>query len=131
MRRNFVKALSLKKVLVLLAHAFAAWALCGAVMGLGMAMTTMEKALIIHAIAAPLIAIAVSSLYYRNFFFTSPLQTATVFISLVIFMDVFLVAMVINRSFDMFTSFIGTWLPFMLIFAATYLTGVLWRKMER
>jgi hypothetical protein len=29
----------------------------------------------------------------------------------------------ILRSFDMFTSLIGTWIPFALIFASTYLTG--------
>jgi hypothetical protein len=38
-------------------------------------------------------------------------------------MDFFVVAMLINRSFEMFTSFLGTWLPFTLIFASTYFTG--------
>jgi len=123
-----MKTLNMKKVLVLLAHAFVAWGLCGAVMGIGMASTTLERALIIHAIAAPVVAIIVSSFYYWKFNYTTPLQTAIVFVSLVIIMDVFLIAMVINKSFDMFRSFIGTWLPFILIFIAAYLTGVLWKK---
>jgi small-conductance mechanosensitive channel len=123
-----METLNMKKVLILLFHAFVVWGLCAAVMGIGMASTTLEKALIIHAIAAPIIVIAVSSLYYWKFYYTTPLQTAIVFVSLVILMDVFLVAMVINKSFDMFRSFIGTWLPFILIFTSTYLTGVLWKK---
>jgi hypothetical protein len=38
-------------------------------------------------------------------------------------MDFFVVAMLINRSFEMFASLLGTWLPFMLIFASSYLVG--------
>ncbi len=38
--------------------------------------------------------------------------------------DFFGVALLIYRSLAMFTSLLGTWLPFALIFAATYLTGV-------
>ena len=123
-----MKTLNLKKVLILLIHAFVLWGLCGAVMGIGMTSTTLKRALIFHAIAAPVIAITVSSIYYWKFNYTTPLQTATVFVSLVIFIDIFLVAMVINKSFDMFRSFIGTWLVFILIFTATYLTGMLWKK---
>jgi hypothetical protein len=41
----------------------------------------------------------------------------------VIAMDFFVVAMLINRSFEMFASLLGTWIPFALIFASTYLTG--------
>jgi hypothetical protein len=35
--------------------------------------------------------------------------------------------LMINRSFEMFLSPIGTWIPFGLIFLSTYLTG-LWVK---
>jgi hypothetical protein len=34
-----------------------------------------------------------------------------------------LVAIVILGSLDMFTSVLGTWFPFSMIFASTYLTG--------
>lgn len=125
-----MRKLNYKKVLILLAHTFVVWGLCGAVMGIGMANTTLQKALVIHVIAAPMIAIAVSSLYYWKFNYTTPMNTAIVFVAFVIFMDIFLVAMVINNSFDMFKSFIGTWLPFILIFTTTYLTGVLWKRIK-
>jgi hypothetical protein len=40
------------KTSILLVHAFVGWLLCAATMGIGMALTTMQNALIIHAIAA-------------------------------------------------------------------------------
>ncbi len=39
-------------------------------------------------------------------------------------MDFLLVALVILRSLAMFASLLGTWIPFALIFTATYLTGL-------
>lgn len=121
---------NMKRTLVLLAHAFVVWGLCAAVMGIGMPILGSETTLIIHAIAAPVFAIAVSSIYYWTFNYTTPLQTAAVFLFFVIFMDVFLVAMIILKSFDMFKSFVGTWFPFILIFTATYITGIVWRKAQ-
>ena len=113
------------KMLIIFAHAFLGWALCAATMGIGMAVTSLEKALVIHAIAAPIFFTGVSLLYFSKFNFTTPLQTASIFVALVIAMDFFLVAMLINRSFEMFTSLLGTWIPFALIFLSTWLTGLL------
>ena len=48
--------------------------------------------------------------------------------AVVILMDLFVVALFIERSFAMFGSFLGTRLPFALIFTATYLTG---RQIEK
>jgi hypothetical protein len=110
---------------IIFAHAFIGWALCGATMGIGMAVTSLEKTLIIHAIAAPIIFAIISWVYFSKFHFTSPLQTALIFLAFVIAMDFFLVAMVINQSFDMFTSLLGTWIPFGLIFLSIWLTGLL------
>ncbi len=113
-----------KRLFVLASHAFVGWALCGAIMGVGPTMLTMETTLIIHAIGAPFIFTAVSWNYFKRFGYTTPIQTALLFTSFVIFMDAFLVALLIMRSFEMFSSFLGTWLPFILIFSATYLTGL-------
>ncbi|HEX2995185.1 MAG TPA: hypothetical protein VHP14_10175 [Anaerolineales bacterium] len=115
--------MTVNKTLILLAHAFVGWALCAATMGIGMAVTTLDNTLIIHAIGAPIFFCGVSFVYFRNFNYTAPLQTAFYFLAFVIAMDVFIVAMLINRSFEMFTSILGTWLPFALIFISTYLTG--------
>lgn len=112
------------KVAIILAHAFVGWALCGATMGIGMATMTLENALIVHAVAAPIFFTIISLFYFNKFNFTTPLQTALVFTGFVIVMDFFVVALLINRSTEMFTSLLGTWIPFGLIFASTYLTGL-------
>jgi len=89
-----------------------------------MAATSEKNAVIIHAIAAPLVFAAISLVYFRNFNYTAPLHTALLFVSFVVFMDVFLVALLILGSFEMFASILGTWIPFALIFLSTYLTGL-------
>jgi hypothetical protein len=42
----------------------------------------------------------------------------------VIAADFFVVALLINRSLEMFASLLGTWIPFALIFTSTYVTGL-------
>jgi hypothetical protein len=115
--------MSLQKIAIILAHAFTGWILCAATIGIGMAVTSLNTALIIHAIAAPIFFAAISWFYFRKFNYTSPLQTALIFIAFVIGMDFFVVAMLVNHNFEMFTSLLGTWIPFALIFVSTYLTG--------
>ena len=116
--------MTFKKIIIVLIHAFVGWMLCAATMGVGMSVTSLNNALMIHAIAAPIFFAGVSLVYFRKFNYTAPLQTALTFIAFVIGMDFFLVAMLINHSFEMFTSLMGTWIPFALIFISTYLTGL-------
>lgn len=99
----------------------------GLMMG-GQAVTTLDNALIIHAIGAPFVFILVSFIYFKKFNFTKPLITALSFVLVVILMDFFIVSLIINQNFDMFLSPIGTWIPFILIFTATYITGNIIRK---
>lgn len=108
----------------LMTHAFIGWALCAATMGIGMATMTLENALIVHAIGAPIYFAIVSLVYFRKFNYTSPFQTALIFVGFVIAVDFFGVALLINRSLEMFASLLGTWIPFVLIFASTYVTGL-------
>ena len=114
---------SLKQWAIFLAHAFVGWAFCTAIMGIGIAVTSLQTALILHAIGGPVGFIVISLFYFKKFGYTSPLQTAIWFIGFVIFMDIFIVALFIEKSFAMFTSILGTWLPFTLIFLGTYFTG--------
>ena len=120
--------LSVRKLIIILVHALMGWALCGATMGIGMAVTSIENALIIHAIAAPIIFATISLIYFKKFNYTTPLQTAIVFVFFVVFMDVFVVALLIEKSFEMFTNILGTWIPFALIFISAYLTGLYAKK---
>jgi hypothetical protein len=114
-----------RRSLIILAHAFIGWALCAAAMGIGTAVTTLERTLVIHAVAAPAIYAAVSAVYFTRFRYTSPLATAAIFVGFVMLVDFFGVALLVNRSLAMFGSLLGTWIPFALIFAATYLTGLI------
>lgn len=104
------------------------WALCAATMGVGMKVTTVETALILHAFAAPVIFTALWLVYFRRLGSCSPLRTATVFLGAVVAMDVFVVALRIEGSLDMFKSVLGTWLPFSLIFLSTWWTGLAVRR---
>lgn len=121
----------MKRYLILIIHAFIGWALCDATMVIGMAVTTLNNALIIHVILAPIFFAAISWVYFRKFSSTTPMQTALSFLAFVIGMDFFVVALLINRSLDMFTSLLGTWIPFMLIFTSTLLTGLLTVKQSK
>ena len=115
--------MNFKKVLIVLIHAIVGWGICGAIIGIGRSVTTMEITLILHAIGAPVFFAIIALIYFKYFNYTKPLQTAVIFILIVIFMDVFLVALIIEKNFAMFTSILGTWIPFVLIFMTTYITG--------
>jgi hypothetical protein len=119
-----MKRLSTGQIIVIAALGLLGWALYGAIMFIGMSVASIETTLIVHAIGAPVIFSAISFFYFTRLRYTSPLQTAAIFLLIVIFMDFFLVALVINRSLEMFQSPIGTWIPFGLIFLSAYLTGL-------
>ena len=120
-----MSGLSSRQMVVILVFAFIGWTACGVTMGVGMALTSIDATLIIHAIGAPIYFIILSLIYFKKFNYTKPIATAALFISFVIIVDFFLIALIINKSLDMFRSFLGTWLPFILIFVSTWMTGKL------
>jgi len=122
--------LNFKKIIIVIIHAFVVWALCGATIAVGRSITTMGTILIIHAIVAPIFAFIVSLFYYKKFNYTTPIWTAIIFLLVVIAMDAGLVAPVFEKSYDMFRSMLGTWIPFTLIFLSTYLTGLIIRRVN-
>ncbi|MHA2055516.1 MAG: hypothetical protein ACXAB2_03580 [Candidatus Hodarchaeales archaeon] len=121
--RSIFDNIMTKKSPIFLIHAFIGWALCGATMKIGLATTTENNALIVHAIAAPIFFGIITYIYYKKFQYTSPLQTAIGFTAFVFLMDFFIVAPIFEQSYEMFYSILGTWIPFLLIFISTYLTG--------
>lgn len=110
------------------AAAFVIWAACFTVMGIGQATTTKDNALLIHLAAAPVIAATVSAIYFTRAGTGRVLFVAAFFTGFAMIVDFFVVALLMLRSFEMFTSAIGTWIPFSLIFVVTYGTG---RAVER
>ena len=113
----------LKKTVIVLGFACAVWAFCGALVGIGRQFLSMDSTLILHAIGAPIGAAFFSWLYFRNYSFTSPLVTGAVFVGVALTLDFFVVALLIEKSFGMFASVLGVWIPQALIFSASYLTG--------
>ena len=90
----------------------------------GRQLMPLQTTLIVQTVAAPIIFSAIAWFYFSRYTFTTPLQTALIFVGTVIFMDVFVIAQFVERSFAMFASVLGTWIPFALEFASTYLTGL-------
>lgn len=119
-----MRNLNARQIITIALFGIVGWALCGAIMFIGMEVTSMQATLIAHAVGAPVIFTTISWIYYKRFGYTRPLTTALVFVGIVIFLDIFPVATVINRSFEMFASVLGTWIPWALIFLSTYLTGL-------
>ncbi len=116
--------MNFKKFLTIVVNALIGWVLCFATIGIGRSLLPLQTALIIHAIAAPIFFVLLSMSYFKRFNYTTPLQTALLFVGIVIALDFFVVSLFILRSMEMFTSLLGTWLPFALIFASTYITGL-------
>lgn len=123
MNNESAKAKTIQRAFIIILHSFIGWALCAAIIGIGFQLTTEQNTLIIHALGVPVVFGLLSWNYFKRFSYTSPLKTAIIFLGFVAFMDFFLVAMVIQRSFLMFLSLLGTWIPFFLIFATTYFVG--------
>lgn len=97
-------------------------------MGIGPQLTNMKTALIVQLILGPIGFGLLSVFHHKKFGYTRPIVTATIFLLFVVGMDFFLVGLVILESLEMFTSAIGIWLPFALIFLFSFGGGVLVEK---
>jgi hypothetical protein len=111
-----MNTLNAKKLIIIFVHAFIGWAFCGALIGIGRSITSMENTLIIHAIGVPLGIAVISFIYFTKFHYTTPLFIAIIFVAFPLFMDIFVVALLVEKSFAMFASPLGTWIPLALIF---------------
>jgi len=107
----------------LVAHAVVIWLVCGLTVAIGRPLLGLQPTLWIHAMVAPSVAVLVSIFYFRRSAAATPLFTATVFAGVAALLDSTLVALVFEKSYAMFSSILGTWIPLASIFAATYLTG--------
>ena len=124
--------MNFKKLVTIVVYALIGWALCFATIGIGRALLPLQTALTIHAIAAPIFFVLLSLSYLKRFNYTTPLQTALLFVGIVIALDFFVVSLLILGNMEMFTSLLGTWIPFALIFTSTYITGLyITRKPQR
>ena len=65
-----------------------------------------------------------------QFNYTTPWQTAAIFLAFALLTDFFVIAMLVQKSFDMFASILGAWIPFALIFGSTYLVGTFLKRSQ-
>lgn len=105
-----------------LAYGVLGWGLSAAVLMLLLAIST-GVAFAARAIAAPIIFAAVSRSYFARRGPREPLPTALAFTGIVAMLDVAVIAGWILDSMGMFASIVGTWLPYALIFASSWITG--------
>jgi hypothetical protein len=112
----------------LVIHALVGWAICGATVGIGRRLLPMTVTLVVHAVVAPLTFGVLAWDHVRRFPQSSPSATALTMVVLVIGLDALVVAPFLERSYDMFRSALGTWLPFGLIFVASYSAGRVTRQ---
>ena len=108
----------------LLTHGIMLWAACGLVMNVARALLPLDRALFAHGLAAPLLAALVTALYFRRPGHAPPLPTALVFVFVVAGLDALVTAPFLERSWAKFGSLVATWIPFALIFMASYRTGL-------
>jgi menaquinone-dependent protoporphyrinogen oxidase len=118
-----------RSVTRLLCHAAAGWTLCAAVMAVLPAIVGLTAAMILHAIAAPLFFTLIAWHYFRARGARDPMPVAITWTSAVALLDLVIVAGAVQRDWGMFRSVTGTWLPFALIFVATWATGTIMSMM--
>jgi len=106
-----------------LGWAVAGWAACGLTFAIGRAASGVEAAVAIHLAAAPFIGAAVTRLLWRHPRHPGVAATAVTVAGTAALLDAILVAPFIERSYAMFASPAGTWIPLALILAASAATA--------
>lgn len=101
----------MRRALTIAVFAVSGWAVCAAAIGLGFSLTTERGALIVHAFVAPIALAWLELGLLHALCFTRPLTTAAIFVVIVVTLDVFVVATLMQRGFAMFASVLATWLP--------------------
>ena len=108
----------------LVALALVLWGACGQVIFIGRKLWSQETTLRVHLVAAPIFAFLVAAAHRELAPAFDPLLRAAAITVIVILLDALVVAPLFERSYAMFKSVIGTWLPFAAIFAAAWAPGV-------
>lgn len=106
-----------------LGWSIAGWLVCGLVFALGRAAFGVDAALVIHLLAAPVVGAAATWLMWRHPRHPGIAATALAVSATPALLDAIVVAPFVERSFSMFASAPGTWIPLGLIFASSAVTA--------
>jgi hypothetical protein len=104
-------------------HGVVGWAICGATVAVGRQLVSLETTLVVHAIVAPLVFGVLARRYFHGFRQARPVTTALALVGIVIGLDALVVAPVFERSYAMFASPLGTWIPFASITVVSFAVG--------
>jgi hypothetical protein len=107
----------------LVAHGVLGWALCAAAMAILVAVSPHDIALVIHATAAPVVFAGIAWHDFRAPGARGAPGAALAFVAIVTLLDVVVIAGLVQRSFAMFGSMIGLWVPLGLIGIVTWAIG--------
>ncbi len=100
------------------------WGACGGVIAVGRRLWSIDTTLRVHLVVAPVLAFLVAVAHKELAPGFDPLLRAAAITVVVVLLDALVVAPLFERSYAMFRSFVGTWLPFVAIFAACWAAGV-------
>lgn len=113
----------------LLAYGVVGWGLCAALTMALSQLSSIGVALVARAVFAPLVFLSISIRYFHPAGAREPLPTALFWSAIIAVLDAALVVGAVNGDFAKFTSIVGTWLPYSLVFVTTWLTGGLMSTM--
>ncbi len=101
----------------------AGWMACGAIFIGARAAFGVSAAVVIHLAAAPIIGAAATLLLWKHPRHPGVVGTAATLAGTPALLDAIVVAPFLERSFAMFESLAGTWIPLALIFGASAVTA--------
>jgi len=98
------------------------WAACGGVIAIGRRVWTLQTTLVVHLFTAAAFAFAAAAhkLLAPEF---DVVGRAAAMTGLIVALDALVVAPLFERSYAMFRSALGTWIPFAAIFLASWAAG--------
>lgn len=113
----------MRKNVILAIYALVGWAVCGATVAVGRQLVSMHATLLIHAVVAPAAFGVLTWRYFKRFPQALAAGTSLKIVGIVVGLDALVVAPFLERSYAMFRSVIGTWVPFASILVTSYLVG--------
>jgi hypothetical protein len=116
----------------LIIFGFLGWIIWGVIVGviLGLKMSEMineDVSFILMSIVPPITYLIISPFYFKRYNYPAPLKIALAFIAILIVLDAFIVGLIVEGDFELFT-IASTWIAYVLGFVIIYLIGFLKEK---
>ncbi len=114
-----------RSLIRLLGYGVLGWAAAAALAGAILPWGGFGAALAVHAIVLPIIFIFLAWRYFRVLGSRDPLPTAAIWTGLTAALDLSIAARFTEHGLQFLTSMLGAWLPLLVVFLATWFTGLL------